>query len=85
MPVAPHASSFLSGWFTRGRLRPSLQATACAVTAALAVTLGVAAEPAAAVTPPAAKPAAAKPAAQKVSSRPDVVSAQVTARAGGPG
>lgn len=69
----------MSSRFVRGRLRPSLQATACAVAAALAITLGVAADPVQAA--PVA--AAATPKAEKVASRPDLVSARVTARAQG--
>ena len=77
MLVESGASRFLSSWFAHGRLRPGLQGAAMAVAAALTVTL-IVAEPAGA-----AAPLAKKPAAQKVTSRPDLVSARVTARAQG--
>ncbi len=74
--VESQSSRFMSAWFTRGGLRPSLQAAATAVAAALTVTL-VVAEPAVASVP-----AAKKPTSAKVTSRPDVVSARVSAGAG---
>lgn len=74
-----HSSRSLSSWFIGGRLRPAWQAVAIAVGAALVVSLAPAL-PAAAITPP----TASKPKSEKVvTSRPDLVSAQVTARAQG--
>jgi large repetitive protein len=75
--VVSGSSRFMLSWFVRGRLRPSLRASALTVAAALTVTL-VAAEPASAVAPTAKKAPVAK-----VTSRPDLVSARVTARAQG--
>lgn len=80
MSVGLESGSFLSSWFTPAqRLRSWGRAAACVTAAAVGITLGVAAEPAAAVVPP----AAVKPAAPKATSRADLVSAQVTARAQG--
>jgi large repetitive protein len=77
MLVESESSRFLSSWFAQGRLRPGLQGAAMVVAAALTVTL-IVAEPAGA-----AAPAAKKAAAAKVASRPDLVSARVTAKAQG--
>jgi RHS repeat-associated protein len=77
MSTSP-SSRVLSSWFTGGRLRPGLQGAAMLVAAALVVTLGgVESASAATVVAP------AKAKAEKVLSRPDVVSARVTARAQG--
>lgn len=77
------SSRVLSSWFVGGRLRPSRQATAMAVAVAVAVALALTVTLVAAEPVSAAQPVAAKPKAEKVVSRPDVVSAQVTARAQG--
>lgn len=80
MSVQLESGSFLTSWFTpTQRLRSLWRTAACVTAAAVGVTIGVAAEPAFAV----AHPAAAKPASQKATSRPDLVSAQVSARAQG--
>ena len=71
------SSRVLSSWFIGGRLRPALRTAVMAVAAALTVTVA-AVEPAAG-----AVPAAATPKVEKVTSRSDVVSARVTARAQG--
>lgn len=76
----PHSSRFLHSpaAFLRGRVGRPFRAIAGSVVVALVVTLASATQPASAVPPTAT---AAKP--EKVTSRPDLVSAQVTARAQG--
>ncbi|WP_162257525.1 DNRLRE domain-containing protein [Phycicoccus sp. Soil802] len=70
------SSRVLSSSFRGGRLRPSLKVAAIAVTSALTLTIGV-------VEPAAAASTVTKAKAEKVTSRPDEVSARVTARAQG--
>jgi hypothetical protein len=83
MVASAESSSFLSSWFSGGRFRPVLRLTAGGVSVVLALTLAVTADVSQAVAAPVAAATAAAPRAEKVVSRPDVVSARVTARAQG--
>ncbi|NMM34303.1 MAG: RHS repeat protein, partial [Phycicoccus sp.] len=83
MVASAEASSFLSSWVSGGRFRPVLRLTAGGVSAVLALTLAVTADVSQAAAAPVAAVPAAAPKAAKVVSRPDLVSARVTARAQG--